>query len=125
MKYNSILLVDDSATSRMIMKRCFTIAGHSESKYFEASGGLDALSFLKENSVDLIITDLMMPEMDGKIFIKKVKSDQNLKDIPIIVVSSMGNNILENQLLEGGAFAIIRKPLSPAGIIEVLGENDV
>ena len=74
MSYQRILIVDDSATSRMIVRRCFEIAGFKESAYLEAEDGLKAVSLLDKKKVDLILTDLKMPKMDGQIFIKKLKT---------------------------------------------------
>ena len=123
MAYGRILVVDDSATSRMIIKRCFEIAGYHESTYFEAEDGLKALSFLEENNVDLILTDLKMPKMDGQTFIRKLKMKQRTRRIPVVVISSMGNDALEKQLLEVGVRGIIRKPMSPDKVAEALGED--
>ena len=71
MEYKKILIIDDSATSRMIIRRCFEIAEFHNSRYYEAEDGLRAVSFLQENIVDLILSDLKMPKMDGNTFIKK------------------------------------------------------
>ena len=121
MEYKNILIVDDSATARMIMRRCFEIAGFHDTQYHEAEDGLKAVSFLQENKVDLILTDLRMPKMDGSTFIKKLKMKESTKEIPVIVISSMGNDVIESQLLEAGVKAIIRKPLSPAKVVNTMG----
>lgn len=122
MDYKRILIVDDSATSRMIIKRCFQMAGYMESSYFEEEDGLKAFSFLQENEVDLILTDINMPRMDGKNFIKKLRIDDRTKDIPIIVISSMGNDELDRKLSKEQVMGIIRKPMSPAKVVDVIGE---
>jgi two-component system, chemotaxis family, chemotaxis protein CheY len=122
MKYKNILIVDDSSTSLMIMKRCFEIAGLSESNYFFAQNGIEALSSLDENSIDLIVTDINMPKMDGDNFIKKIKTDDNRKNIPIIVITSVGNSNLENELFKLGIKGIIRKPLSPEKLVVIIGD---
>lgn len=122
MKYNKILLIDDSATSRMIMKRCLIIAGFRDVEYYEAEDGLDALTFFEEgNIVDLIITDLNMPRMDGNNLIKKLKANFKTKDIPIIIISSIGNEINNEELNKMGIKGVIQKPLSPIKIVNLLG----
>ena len=122
MKYNKILLIDDSATSRMIMKRCLMIAGLKDVKYFEAKDGLEALTFFEEgNTTDLIITDLNMPRMDGNNLIKKLKVNNKTKNIPVVIISSMGNEVDQEELKKMGIKGIIQKPLSPIKIIELLG----
>ncbi len=124
MDYKRILIVDDSATSRMIIKRCFEIAGYPKAEYYEAEDGLKAVSFLQDNRVDLILSDLKMPKMDGSTFIKKLKMGEGTKDIPVVVISSMGNDVTEGQLHEAGVKTIIRKPLSPAKVVKALGERE-
>ena len=116
-----ILIVDDSATSRMIIRRCFEIAGYREAQYFEAEDGMMAISFLKTNTVDLILSDLRMPKMDGNTFIRKLRSSDATKTIPVVVISSMSNDVLEKQLLEHGVKAVIRKPISPAKVVQAVG----
>ena len=122
MKYNKILLVDDSATSRMIIKRCLIIAGYRDSEYFEVEDGLEALTFFEEeNTADLIVTDLNMPRMDGNNLIKKLKVNNKTKKIPILIISSMGNEIFPEELKSMGIKGIIQKPISPAKIVDILG----
>ena len=124
MDVKDILIVDDSATSRMIIKRCFDIAGFHDITYHEAEDGVKAMSFLDNNKVDMVLTDLKMPKMDGNTFLKRLRAKEETKELPVIVISSMGNDVLESQLLEAGVMAIIRKPLSPAKVLEVFGENN-
>ena len=121
MNYKRILIVDDSATSRMIIRRCFEIAGFPDARYHEAEDGLKALSFLQENRVDLILSDLKMPKMDGNTFIRKIKMSEGTRDIPVVVISSMGGDITERQLHEVGVRAIITKPISPEKVVVALG----
>jgi two-component system, chemotaxis family, chemotaxis protein CheY len=124
MNYNKILVVDDSATSRMIIIRCFKIAGFTESSFFEAENGLDALTFFEnKNSVDLIVTDINMPKMDGHNLIKKLKIDEETKMIPIVIISSMEEEASVVELNKMGIKGIIKKPISPVKIRETLGET--
>ncbi len=120
MQLKSVLIVDDSATSRMITKRCFMMAGYQDIIFHEAEDGLNAITFLNGRVVDLIVTDLRMPKMDGKTFIRKLKMGDTTASMPIIVLSSMGNEQLEAELGGEKLLAIIRKPLSPSKIAEVL-----
>ena len=120
MDFKNVLIVDDSSTSRMIIKRCFKIAGFNEQNYVEAEDAHKAMDLLRNTSIDLILTDLKMPKMDGISFIKKIKIKNTTSTIPIIVISSMGNNILEEQLLNMGVSAIIKKPLSPEKVHDTM-----
>jgi len=124
MAYDKILIVDDSVTSRMIIKRCFHIAGYEKSEYSEAEDGLAALNFLKEHPVDLIVSDLNMPRMDGATFVRRLKMKEGTSGIPVIIISSMGNDALREELKETGVFSVLRKPLSPDKILDALGEGE-
>lgn len=122
MSFKSILIVDDSSTSRMIIQRCFVIAGYADSKYSFAENGLDAFSRLKEDqSIDLILTDLNMPKMDGEILIKKLKLDSQTRKVPIIVISSIADSGVESELSKMDILGVIKKPISPAKVQELMG----
>jgi len=123
MKYQKILITDDSATSRMIIKRCIEMAGFFDIDYLEAEDGLQGLTILDTEKVDLIITDLKMPKMDGKTFIRKLKSNDNTKDIPVVVISSLDNLVLEERLKREGVLSVIGKPLSPAKVLDFMEEE--
>ncbi len=122
MDLNKIMIVDDSATSRMIIKRCFQMAGYQDSTYIEAEDGLKAMSNLNRNDVDLVVTDLNMPKMDGTTFIKKLRLMEKTKTLPVLVISSMGNERMETELADKGVIGILRKPMTPEKVIELLGE---
>ena len=123
MKYQKILITDDSATSRMIIKRCIEMAGFFDIDYLEAEDGLQGLTILDTEKVDLIITDLKMPKMDGKTFIRKLKSNDETKDIPVVVISSLDNSVLEERLKREGVLSVIGKPLSPAKVLDFMEEE--
>ncbi|HUX13803.1 MAG TPA: response regulator [Spirochaetia bacterium] len=122
MKLEKVLIIDDSSTSRMIIQRCLDIAGFSVAEYHYAENGLDALGIVKvKKDLDLIITDINMPKIDGPTFIKVLELDDTGKTIPILVVSSIGDSAMEDELKALGVSGIIKKPLSPAKLIETLG----
>ncbi len=120
MEFQHILIVDDSATSRMIIKRCFQMAGFQESDYSEAEDGLKAMSVLQKEEIDLVVTDLNMPKMDGNTFIKKLRIIEKTKEMPVMVISSMGNDKMDKELRGEGVLGIIQKPISPEKVMEVL-----
>lgn len=122
---NSILIVDDSSTSRMIIQRCFQIAGYDTVKYYFAENGLEAISVLQAgNPIDLVVTDLNMPKMDGENFIKKLRIIRQDDKMPIYVITSTADGNTENELRDMGIRGIIKKPVSPAKIIETIGAPD-
>lgn len=120
----TILIVDDSETSRMIIRKCFTMTGDENSTFFEAEDGIHALAVLGEKTVDLVVTDLNMPRMDGVTLVRKLRKGERTKDLPVVVISSMGNDHLDQELKSLSVTAIIRKPLTPAKVRDALGGSD-
>lgn len=109
----TILIVDDSNTARMIARRCLEIVGFEGATFIEAVNGEHAVAFLKRQPVDLVVTDLNMPVMDGETFLKWVKSSPRTHGIPVVMISSADNPAKERHVLELGAHAVLGKPLSP------------
>ena len=117
---NIITIADDSSTARMIMKRCLEIAGYRKVEFLEAKDGKEALDLIKENKVDMLVTDINMPNMDGRTLLKHVKASPKLTDVPILVISSSSNDAIEDELMKNGAFAVIKKPITPASVAKAL-----
>lgn len=120
----TILIVDDSSTSRMILKRCFQIAGFTTVDYLEADNGLDALDIVDGKKVDLIVTDINMPKLNGMNLIKKLEEDDKLSNIGVIVISSRSKSADINELTQLGVNYVLPKPLKPEKLIEIFGEAD-
>jgi two-component system, chemotaxis family, chemotaxis protein CheY len=118
--FERILIVDDSLTARMMIRRCLEIAGFDSARFREAAHGREALALLKEEVADLILTDLNMPEMDGRTLLLHLKSSPRLHAIPVLVISSITTDHEEEVLHARGAAAVIRKPLSPLVLREAL-----
>jgi len=116
----TVVLADDSATARMIIRRCLEIGGLSNVKYYEARDGVEALDYVKNEEVDLVVTDLNMPNMDGQTLLEHIKSSPRLTELPVLVVSGASNKTVETELLANGALAVINKPVTPSGIVEAL-----
>ena len=113
-----VLIVDDSSTSRMIIQRCMEMAGIEVASFLFAENGLDALAVLREaGPVSLIVTDINMPKMDGQAFLGLLKSDAVTRSIPVIVVSSIAGAEEDPTLVERGAAAVVKKPVSPAKML--------
>ena len=115
-----IIVADDSATARMIIKRCLGIAGFLDAQVIEAKDGQEALGLAKENHTDLLITDLNMPNMDGRTLLKQVKASPRLNQIPVLIISSAINEAVEKELVELGALGVVNKPLTPTSVSEAL-----
>jgi two-component system chemotaxis response regulator CheY len=117
-----IIIADDSATARMFIKRCLQIIGLGDAEIIEAEHGKEALTAAKAQDVDLLLTDLNMPVMDGETLVKWVKSSPKLCDLPVIVITSAGNPAKEAKLLKLGAHRVLNKPVSPPMMMDALAE---
>ena len=82
---SQILVVDDSSDSREPLVRLLRLQGHGVSS---ASDGLEALHSVSQHVPDLILLDVMMPHMDGITFLKHLRSDPSLKNLPVILVTA-------------------------------------
>ncbi|MCC6695840.1 MAG: response regulator [Candidatus Hydrogenedentes bacterium] len=118
----NILVVDDSETVRAIILKTLKMSGIALNAPLEASNGSEALALLKEQWVDLVLTDINMPEMGGVELIERMKDDEILKAIPVVVVSTEGSATRIEELKAKGVKAYIRKPFTPEQIREVVDE---
>ena len=121
-----IIIADDSETARMFIKRCLEIIGLRDAQFLEAANGRDALQLAKEQfakgePVDLLVSDLNMPVMDGVTLLKWVKTSPRLVQLPVLIITSAGNPAKEQELMEQGALAVLNKPVSPASLLKALG----
>jgi two-component system sensor histidine kinase/response regulator len=82
----TILIIDDAAYNREPLARLLRLSGYS---VVCAEGGRQALSALQHMPVDLILLDLMMPEMDGVALLRSLRRDPHLRSIPVVVVTSL------------------------------------
>lgn len=117
----TILIVDDSSTARMIIKKCLEIIGFSNAHFFEAADGSEALNKAKSQKIDLIVTDINMPVMDGRQLLRRIKASPKLTNVPVLVITSTSNPAAEKEFIELGAFAVLNKPVNTSNLAEVLG----
>lgn len=121
----NILIVDDSPVMRKVIKRTINLSGIEIGDVVEAGNGKEGLEQLEEHWVDLILTDINMPVMNGIEFIENLKSDEVMKSIPIIVISTEGRDAVVQQALSLGAADYITKPFQPEeigqDILKILG----
>jgi two-component system chemotaxis response regulator CheY len=110
----TLLIVDDSKTTRSIIKKVLSIVDLDIGDVHEAANGQEALAKLRETWVDLVLADLNMPVMNGAEMIAAMGQDPVLRSVPVVVVSSEGNLTLLDSLSERGVLEVIRKPFEPA-----------
>ncbi len=118
--FNNIMIVDESESERRLIRRNFQAEGFKNAAFIETSHVIDALKLIKTFQIDLIITELDLPEMDGASFIKQIKNSPVMDDIPVIVISNPVNDNQKKVLLENGITSIVEKPVSSENIRRVL-----
>jgi len=109
-KSGQILVVDDNESNRDMLSRRLIHEGYAVRV---AANGQDALQLLKTESVDLMLLDVMMPEMDGYEVLKKLKADNLWHDIPVIMISALDEIESVVRCIEQGAEDYLPKPFDP------------
>ena len=117
-----ILIVDDSAVTRMVLKKTIGMIDVPVQEIFEAGNGLEALELLSEHSVDLILADINMPEMNGMEMAAAVLANPATADIPVVIISTHTKDARINELRNQGVKAYIHKPFTAETIRDVLSE---
>jgi two-component system chemotaxis response regulator CheY len=112
------LIVDDSSVMRKIVERSLRQAGLDLSSVIEAGNGAEALGLLDSNVVDLILSDINMPVMDGLEFVRQLQTVDKLRGIPVVMITTEGSESNVVQALSLGAKGYIRKPFTPDQVKE-------
>lgn len=117
-----ILIIDDSSTMRKIVGRALRQAGFDFEQTLEAADGQQGLEVLQENAVDLILSDINMPNMNGVEFLQAKNNDPAIKGIPVVMISTETGSDILAQAMELGARGSIKKPFTPDLVKEVLSK---
>jgi two-component system chemotaxis response regulator CheY len=113
-----VLIVDDSSVMRKILDRSLRQAGLEIKEVFEASNGVEALARMQQTRVDLILSDINMPAMDGLELVRQLQAVENAKGVPIVLITTEAGESHVVQALSSGARGYIRKPFSPDQVKE-------
>ena len=111
----TIMIIDDDANIRAVLKYRFEREKYNVKL---ATNGVDALEKVSIQKPDLIILDLMMPEMDGLQFLSLLKGDRQTNNIPVIILTALGHTPHGKKARELGAISLIVKPFSPRYLVE-------
>ena len=117
----NILIVDDSKSVRSVIGMTLKMGGYNT---LTAEDGLHALNILKDpdtEQIDLIITDVNMPNMDGITFIKELKTMDKYSSIPICVLTTENEQEKIDQEVSMLKSAWITKPVQPAHVLDIVG----
>ncbi len=120
MECNKVLFVEDSPTMRRIIANSLNRIGVTE--VIEAEHGVDALEKLEGQQVDLILTDWNMPEMNGKELVEKLKTMDDYKETPIIMITTRGMQDDVMTAIKIGVNGYIVKPFTPEVLKKKIAE---
>lgn len=124
----AVLIVDDSPVMRSFIRRVMALSGFEIGECIEAANGEEALELLEKHRVDVILTDINMPKMNGEELLKRLESDGVLRSVPALVISTDATKARILRMLSLGAEGYMTKPFSPEALREelerILGERD-
>jgi len=113
----TLLIVDDSASMRQMVSFTLKDAGYD---VIAANNGKDALSKIEGTKVEMVITDLNMPEMDGIEFIRQMRSKAGFKFLPIVMLTTESQESKKLAGKQAGASGWLVKPFQPAQLVDVV-----
>jgi CheY-like chemotaxis protein len=103
-----ILIVDDSATNLVLLEVILREEGYETLSAFNAK---EAFKLMKSNKPELILLDLMMPEVTGFDFLKEIKKNPETSNIPVIVITAVGSKENQDICFNNGAAEFLTKPI--------------
>jgi two-component system chemotaxis response regulator CheY len=112
------LIVDDSSVMRKIVERALRQAGLTTMVVFEAGSGTEGLDVLKAKQVDLILSDINMPSMDGLEFVRQIRAQNLAAGVPVVMITTESSEEHVKQAIQAGARGYIRKPFTAEQVKE-------
>jgi two-component system chemotaxis response regulator CheY len=112
------LIVDDSSVMRKIIERALRQAGLDPLVVHEAGSGIEGLEVLKAQHVDLILSDINMPLMDGLEFLRQIRAQKLAPGIPVVMITTESSEEHVRQAIQAGAQGYIRKPFTSEQVKE-------
>ena len=114
----TILAVDDSASMRQMV--CYTLEGAGY-KVVQAADGVEALEFARTDTVDLVLTDVNMPRMDGISLVRELRTLHSYKFVPMLVLTTESGQETKQRGKQAGATGWIVKPFNPEQLLSTIG----
>jgi two-component system chemotaxis response regulator CheY len=112
------LIVDDSSVMRKIVERSLRQAGLDLMVVHEAGSGTEGLDLLRAKAVDLILTDINMPSMDGLEFLRQIRAQNLAPGVPVVMITTESSEEHVKQAIMAGAQGYIRKPFTAEQVKE-------
>ena len=108
-----VMIVDDSAAMRQFIARVLALSGLEVGSCIQASNGQEALELLRTDWIDIVLTDINMPVMNGEQLVCQMKADEVMRTIPVLVVSTDCSEHRVQRMMSLGAKGYVKKPFSP------------
>ncbi|MFT3843072.1 MAG: response regulator [Myxococcaceae bacterium] len=112
---HEVLVVDDSRVMREMVVAC--LKPESSLAFTQAGSGLEAIEKLSLKPYSLLVLDLNMPDIGGIEVVQFVRAQDTLRDLPIIIVTTRGDDASRSQALEAGASRFVTKPFTPESLL--------
>lgn len=112
-----VLIIDDALHIRRLITRMLE---HNNFIALEAADGLQGLQTLREQKPDVVTCDISMPHMDGFEFLSAAKQDPETQNVPIIIITAVGQEEETTKAIEMGASACLTKPFSSSNLLETI-----
>jgi len=119
MSFN-VLIVDDSGAMRAVIKKIVGLSGFRMDQCLEAGNGREAMALLADHWVDVIISDINMPEVNGLEFLEQLARNETLREIPVIMITTEGSEQMMQEAFARGAKGFVKKPFLPEEIKKIL-----
>lgn len=113
-----VMVVDDSPAMRRFIRRVIEVSGFNVGRFLESSDGVEALEQLQHEWVDVVLTDINMPGMNGEDLVRNLQEREHLSAIPVIVVSTDATDSRIERLRQLGARGYVTKPFAPERLRE-------
>ena len=117
-----ILIVDDSAMMRAMIKRVIKLADVSVDEVFEATNGAEALELLKQHDFQLLLTDINMPVMNGADLLREISLNERWRNLSRVIISTDGSTVRREEAEDLDVRCYLEKPFSPEVLRDVLNE---
>jgi len=117
----NILVVDDSTAIRKILIRVLRQTALAIGEIFEARDGLEALDIVRNHTLNLILSDINMPNLDGLGLLAELKGSDQWRSLPVVMITTEGSEEKVSQAIRLGSAAYIRKPFTAEQIQEKIG----
>lgn len=119
-----LLIVDDSPTMRRVIRKTVTLSGVEVEECWEAGDGREALEILRCHPIDLVLTDINMPRMNGLEMLKEMQKEETTRKIPVVLITSQDHSEHFRETSAWGVRGYLQKPFYPEALRDLLSSME-